>query len=84
MTNKKIGDILRERKISPSLLNWGDDIVSSTKIWYDEETSKLCADCGVSISVDDSTDLAEMLIDIEDAIIKYYKQHNIVLQSSYV
>jgi len=84
MTNKNIGNILKELKISPSLLNWGDDVVSSTKIWYDEETSKLCADCGVSISVDDSTDIAEMLIDIEDKIIRYYKQQNIILQASYV
>ena len=70
--------------ISPSLLNCGDEIVSSTKIWYDEESSELRADCGVSITVDDSSDIAQLLIDIEDAIIKHYSRLGIILESSYI
>lgn len=80
----KIGVLLKEKGISPSLLNWGDDVVSSTKIWFDEEKSELRADCGVSIYVDDTMDLAQILIDIEDAIIKHYQEQGIQLKHSYV
>lgn|GEM_PF-3789934 len=84
--NKKtsIGDKLRELGISPSLLNWGDAVVSSTMIWFDEEKSEMCSDCGVSISVDDSMEIASILIDLEDAIIKHYKEQGIELKHSYV
>ena len=80
----KIGKKLEDMGISPSLLNWGDDVVSSTKIWYDEQKSELRADCGVAISVNDDTDITQLLIDIEDAIIKHYAQSGIYLESSYV
>ncbi len=82
--SSQIGRKLKEMGISPSLLNWGDEIVSSTKIWYDEESSELRADCGVSITVDDSSDIAQLLIDIEDAIIKHYSRLGIILESSYI
>ena len=76
----KIGKKLEDMGISPSLLNWGDDVVSSTKIWYDEQKSELRADCGVAISVNDDTDITQLLIDIEDAIIKHYAQSGIYLE----
>lgn len=75
---------LKELGISPSLLNWGDKVVSSTKIWVDEEKDELCADCGVSVPIDDTMDIAQILIDIEDAIIKHYKEQGIVLEYTYV
>ena len=79
-----IGKKMQEMGISPSLLNWSSDIVPSTKIWYDEKSSELCADCGVSIPVCESSDITQLLIDIEDAIIKYYAEKGIFLESSYV
>lgn len=84
MDKKAIGIKLKNMGISPYLLNWGDDIVPSTKIWYDEETGTMCADCGVSIPIDESMDITKILIDIEDAIIKYYKEQGIGLAYSYV
>lgn len=66
------------------MLNWGDGLVSSTIIWFDEEKCEMCADCGVSIHVDDSMGIADILIDIEDAIIKHYARQGIVLKSSYI
>ncbi len=80
----KIGNKLKELGISPSLINWGDKVVSSTKIWVDEEKDELCADCGISIPIDDTMDIAQILIDIEDAIIKYYKEQGIVLDYTYI
>ena len=79
-----IGNKLKELGISPSLINWGDKVVSSTKIWVDEENDELCADCGVSIPIDDTMDIAQILIDIEDAIIKHYRKQGISLEYTYI
>ena len=84
MNSKEFGKRLRDLGISPSLLNWGDDVVSSTRIWFDEEKCEMCADCEVSIPVDDSMGIADILINLEDAIIKHYAQQGIFLESSYV
>lgn len=84
MDRKDIGIKLQELGISPSLLCWGDDVVCCTKIWYDEDTNSMCSDCGVSVPVGDSVNIAQLMIDIEDAIITYYRQQGVVLQSSFV
>lgn len=84
MDRKEISKILKDMGLSPSLLNWGDDVVRYTKIWYDEDTNRLCSDCGVSVPVGEPLNIAEVMIDIEDAIIKHYKKQGISLSHSYV
>ena len=84
MENKCIGDRLKELGLSPSLLNWGDGVVGSTKIWFDEETQEMRADCVVSIPVDNSMDIAHILIGLEDAIIKYYRERGVILRHTYI
>ena len=83
MDTKSIGLKLKELNISPSLLCWGDDVVGSTKIWYDETSNRMCSDCGVSVHVDEPLNIAKLMIDIEDAIITHYRQQGVVLQSSF-
>lgn len=84
MDTKSIGLKLRELGISPSLLNWDDDVVYCTEIWYGEDSNRMCSDCGVSVPVDEPLNIAKVMIDIEDAIIVHYRQQGIVLQSSFV
>lgn len=84
MDKKEIGIKLKDLGISPSLLCWGDDVVCCTKIWYDEDTNRMCSDCGVSVPVGKSLDVAQIMISIEDAVISYYRQQGVVLQSSFV
>ena len=84
MDRKEIGKILKDRSVSPSLLNWGDDRIQYTKIWYDENTNRMCSDCGVSVPVSEPLNIAEVMIDIEDAIITHYKKQGISLSSSYI
>ena len=83
MSRNEIGRKLKNMGISPSLLNWGDDKVCSTKIWYDEEANEICSDCGVSVPVGNSLNIAQLMIDIEDAIISHYKKYGISLSHSY-
>ena len=83
MDGKEIGKILKDVGVSPSLLNWGDDVVHYTEIWYDEDTNRMCSDCGVSVPVGEPLNIAGVMIDIEDAIIMHYKKQGISLSSSY-
>ena len=84
MDTKSIGIKLKELNISPSLLCWGDDVVCCTEIWYDENTNRMCSDCGASVLVEQPLDIAKLMMDIENAVITYYRQEGIVLQSSFV
>lgn len=84
MDTKAIGLKLKELDISPSLINWGDDTVCCTKIWYDEDTNRMCSDCGASVPVGEPLNIAEVMVEIEDAIITHYYQEGVVLQSSFV
>ena len=81
---KKISKKLKDMGISPSLLNWDDDVVGCTEIWYDEETNELCSDCGVRLPIGDSLNVTKLLIDMEDAIIQHYKEQGITLEYSYI
>jgi len=83
MDRKETSKILKNMHVSPSLLNWGDDKIQCTEIWYDEETNELCSDCGVSVPVGDTLDIAKILIDLEDAIITHYKKRGDSLSHSY-
>lgn len=71
MDTKSIGLKLKELNISPSLLCWGDDVVCCTEIWYDENTNRMCSDCGVSVHVDEPLNIAKLMIDIEVAVHVY-------------
>ena len=84
MDRKEISKKLKDMGISPSLLNWGDDVVRYTKIWYDEDTNRMCSDCGVSVLVGEPLNIAGVMIDLEDAIITHYKEHGISLNSSFI
>lgn len=84
MSTKTVGHKLRELNISPSLLCWGDDVVGCTKIWYDEDTNRMCSDCGVSVPVSEPLNIAKIMIDIEESVISYYKQKDITLLSSFI
>jgi hypothetical protein len=84
MDRKEISKKLKDMGISPSPINWGDDIIRYTEIWYDEETNELCSDCGVSVTVGDTLNLTAILMDIEDAIIKHYKKYGITLSYSWI
>lgn len=84
MDRKEISKILKDMGLSPSLLNWGDDVVRYTKIWYDENTNRMCSDCGVSVPVGEPLNIAEVMIDVEDAIITHYKKLGVSLSHSYV
>ena len=84
MDRKEISKTLKDMQISPSLLNWDDNKIQCTEIWYDEEANELCADCGVSVPVGDTLDLAKILIDLEDAIITHYKKRGDSLSHSYI
>ncbi len=83
MDRKEISKILKDMGVFPSLLNWNDDKIQCSEIWYDEETNELCSDCGVSVPVGDTLNLAEILIDLEDAIIRHYKKQGVSLSHSY-
>ena len=83
MSPEEIGVELKKHGISPSLLNWGDDLVRVTKIWFDEGSVSLCSDCGVSVPVLEPLNVASLLIEIEDAIIAHYQEQGIVLFSSF-
>ena len=84
MDRKETSKILKDMHVSPSLLNWDDDKIQCTEIWYDEETNELCADCGVSVPVGDTLDIAKILIDLEDAIVTHYKKLGVSLRHSYI
>ena len=84
MDTKSISSKLKELNISPSLLCWDDDIVCCTKIWYDENTNSMCSDCGISVEVDEPLDVAKIMINIEDAIITYYRGNGVSLHSSFI
>jgi len=84
MDGKEIGKILKDVGVSPSILNWGDDVVRYTKIWYDEDTKRMSSDCGVSVPVGEPLNIAGVLIDIEDALITHYKKQGVSLNSSFL
>lgn len=84
MDRKGISKILKDLRVSPSILNWDNDIIQYTEIWYDEETNELCSDCGVSVPVGNTLDIAKILIDLEDAIITHYKKQGVSLSHSFI
>lgn len=82
MTEIEINDYLRQWRYSPSFINWKDDTIPPTRIWYQPESNSFTSDCGVTIpfNYDVHCDMYKCISDMILEIIKYYEEKGIKLE----
>lgn len=78
MTNREIRLELEKWGDSPSIINFEDDIIPPTTVWYSEEKNAMVAECGdcfveIPFIYDVHTDMYQCFEDMEEAIKVFYE-----------
>lgn len=81
MAPDEVYNFLKEENELSSMINWDDDVIPPTEIWYDKEKNAMVADCGISIpfNYDPHGEMYHCILDIRDAIIDFYKEKGIII-----
>lgn len=82
MKKEEINEYLKKWRISPSFINWKDNIIPPTKIWYSIEKNAMVSDCGVELPFEycEPFQIYEIVFDMQDAITQHYNKMGISLE----